>query len=262
LATQLRQRRSPSRGLTRRITRPRRGQGGPDDLPRARVDQLVDQPQHRGTVAWARAPVNSSGRSCNAHASWRRWPSRDADACTAATKVSAGMAGVDGGDHLDEDLHRVWAGLGRAGRAAGASFPVPSGDPPRVAAARAWQRCGGRNECSTSPRRGVAASAETCRTRRSTAGKPRRAGGPQGDQQVPDNPSRRRPAIGEQSRPVRQRQRDDVAWPGRPRRRARLLRSPPGRGRARPRRRGRRRHRPGRRAHQESGRPPVSRPRA
>ncbi|MGH3610808.1 MAG: hypothetical protein ACRDRD_22370, partial [Pseudonocardiaceae bacterium] len=64
LATQLRQSRTPPRGLTSGITRPQCGQGGRTMLVAPASQSLSISRSTDGTVAWAPAPVSSSGRSC------------------------------------------------------------------------------------------------------------------------------------------------------------------------------------------------------
>jgi hypothetical protein len=69
LATQVRQSRTPPRGLTSGITRPQCGQGG-RTTPLAPASQSVSiRRSTAGIVASAPVPVSSSGRSCNVQAS-------------------------------------------------------------------------------------------------------------------------------------------------------------------------------------------------
>ena len=169
LATQLRQSRTPPRGLTSGMTRRQCGHGGRHDAVRSGVAEHVDQPQHRGTGASAPAPVSRSGRSC--HRPGRaavRCPARGAAAATAAATVPAVSVGrsrpttstmtATGSRRLRAGTARI--GAVRRGRGSGRGLMLPQ---------TAQGSRTGRRLRSTSPDRGAARCAAACRTRRRTA---------------------------------------------------------------------------------------------
>lgn len=112
------------------------------------------------------------------------------------------QARIDAGDDRDDDPRRVLPTVGWASPAAGRSVPIAVGHRPGVAAGRAGLPPGAADAAVpvlAAPLQRAQRLAARGTDRRGDVRRPRRA---QRDEQIPDHPRRRGPALTQQRRPI------------------------------------------------------------